>query len=248
MRKVLLCVLVAAWAVAAVGCAGDGGKSATEKEFQKLYKEYSARFHEKMVGTAETMRPILITAEAARIWDEVFGARKDLLNRRVAEVLSRLDEAAPYNEDLYLEIASGSRKEPSEDQPQGIVLKQFVWSPIGAAQMELSNFLARLLRARSFGVRSLLSANAGLFWTAVDRSIDKPKLQQRQGPMIFEVELTRVDDYYQVEKVRWLRPKSMGPFPVAKPPEGTTPATPGEKPPEKPAEKPAEKPPAKPIG
>ena len=257
MRKALLYVLVAAWAVAAVGCAGDGGKSATEKEFQKLYKEYSARFHEKMVGTAETMKPVQITAEAARIWDEVFGARKELINQRVAEILSRLNEATPYDEDLYLEIASGSRVEPSADQPKGIVLKQFLWSPVGAAQMGLNNWLARLLQAKSFGVRSVLTANAGLFWEALDRSVDKPKLQLRQGPMIFKVELSRVEDYYQVEKVSWLRPKSMGPVPLAqppegttpgeKPPEGTTPTTPGEKPPEKPAAKPAEKPAEKPA-
>ena len=102
MRKALLCILVAAWAVATVGCAGDGEKSAAEKEFQKLYKEYSARFHEKMVGTAETMKPVQITAEAARIWDETFAAHKDLISRRVSQILGQLEEATTYDEDLYL--------------------------------------------------------------------------------------------------------------------------------------------------
>jgi len=250
MKKVLLAVLVAAWAVLAAGCVGDGGKSATEEEFQKLYKEYSSRFHEKMVGTAETMKPVQITAEAARIWDETFAAHKDLIGRRVAEILRQLDDAAPYNEDLYLEIASGSRVEPSEDQPKGIILKQFLWSPVGAAQMGLNNWLARLLQAKSFGVRSVLTANAGLFWEAIDRNVEKPKLQLRQGPLIFTVELTRVDDYYQVEKVRWLRPKSMGPLPLAQPPEtpGTTPPeTPGTTPPETPGTTPPTTPPEKPA-
>jgi len=232
MRKVLLGVLAAVWAVLAVGCAGDGGKSATEKEFQKLYKEYSARFHEKMVGTAETMQPVQITAEAARFWDETFSGKKDLIDRRVREILNQLDDAASYNQDLYLEIASGSRVEPSAEEPKGIILKQFLWSPVGAAQMGLNNWLARLLQAKSFGVRSVLTANAGLFWEALDRSVDKPKLQLRQGPMIFAVELSRVDDYYQVEKVSWLRPKSMGPISLAQPPEGTPPATPPTTPPE----------------
>jgi len=227
MRKVLLGVLAAAWAVMAVGCTSDGGKSATEEEFQRLYREYSARFHEKMVGTAETMKPVQVTAEAARIWDETFAGRGDIIKRRVGEILRDLDAAKPYDKDLYLEIASGSRVEPSPDQPKGIVLKQFLWSPVGAAQMGLNNWLARLLQAKSFGVRSVLTANAGLFWEAFDRNIDTPKLQMRQGPMIFAVELSRVDDYYQVEKVRWLRPKSMGPIPMPKPPEigATTPET-----------------------
>jgi len=187
-------------------------KSATEKEFQRLYKGYSARFHEKMVETAETMKPAQITAEAARIWDATFAGKKDLIDRRVAEILADLDEAAPYDSDAYLEIASGGRVEPGENQPEGIPLKQFLWSPVGAAQMGLNNWLARLLQAKSFGLRSVLAANAALSWEAVDRSIDKPKLQQRQGPLIFEIELTRVDEHYQVEKVRWLRPKSMGPI------------------------------------
>ena len=228
MKKVLLAVLAVAWAVLALGCVGDGGKSATEKEFQRLYKEYSVRFHEKMVGTAETMKPVQITAEAARIWDETFSGKEDLIGRRVGEILSQLEDAKSYDEDLYLEIASGSRVEPSEDQPKGIILKQFLWSPVGAAQMGLNNWLARLLQARSFGVRSVLTANAGLFWEVLDRSVDGPKLQLRQGPMIFQVELSRVEDYYQVEKVRWLRPKSMGPVQLAQPPEtpGTTPPTP----------------------
>ncbi|HUU89756.1 MAG TPA: hypothetical protein VM238_00950 [Phycisphaerae bacterium] len=237
MKKVLLAVLAVAWAVLALGCVGDGGKSATEKEFQRLYKEYSARFHEKMVGTAETMKPVQITAEAARLWDETFAGKDDLIGRRVTEILNQLDEAKPYNEDLYLEIASGSRVEPSADQPKGIILKQFLWSPVGAAQMGLNNWLARLLQAKSFGVRSVLTANAGLFWEVLDRNLDKPKLQLRQGPMVFAVELSRADDYYQVEKVRWLRPKSMGPVQLAQPPETpgtTTPTMPGTTPPETP--------------
>jgi len=230
MKKALLAVLAVAWAVLALGCVSDGGKSATEEEFQRLYKEYSVRFHEKMVGTAETMKPVQITAEAARIWDETFSGKEDLISRRVAEILNQLEEAKSYDEDLYLEIASGSRVEPSADQPKGIILKQFLWSPVGAAQMGLNNWLARLLQARSFGVRSVLTANAGLFWEVLDRSVDKPKLQLRQGPMVFAVDLSRVDDYYQVEKVRWLRPKAMGPVTLAQPPT-TPPETPGTTPP-----------------
>ena len=82
MKKALLAVLAVAWAVLALGCVSDGGKSATEEEFQRLYKEYSVRFHEKMVGTAETMKPVQITAEAARIWDETFAGKEKGLKVR----------------------------------------------------------------------------------------------------------------------------------------------------------------------
>ena len=191
--------------------------------------------------SAEELQPIQITAEAARIWDETFSGHKDLLKKRVAEILKELDAAPAFQEDLYLEIAAGTRVEPAADQPKGIVLKQFLWNPVGAAQMGLNNWLAKLLKPQSFGVRSVLTANAGLFWEAEDRNIDKPKLVMRQGPMIYKVELSRVDDYYQVDKVRWLRPKSMGPVNLQKP-DGTPGDTPAEKPAEKPAAAPAEKP------
>ena len=250
MRHAVLFAMVAALAMVAVGCSGEGEKSATEKEFQGLYKTYSTRFHEKMVGTAENMKPVQVTAEAARIWDETFASHPALIDKRVAEILKNLDDATPVDKELYVEIASGSRVDPTEDQPKGIILKQFLWSPVGAAQMGLNNWLARLLQPKSFGVRSVLTANAGLFWEVVDRNISKPKLQLRQGPMIYAVDLSRIDDYYQVDQVRWLRPKAMGP--VAMP--ATTGDTStqgtaldpkiGQSPVERPVETPAPTPPA----
>jgi len=239
MRKTLVCLLLVSVLAALSGCKTSSGESATKAKFEELYKEYSTRFHEKMVGTAETMQPAQVTAEAARIWNDVFGPHKDLVEARVKEILSDLDKAEPFDENLYLEIASGTRVTPTEDQPQGIVVRQFLWSPVGAAQMALNTWLARLLQPKSFGMRQLLTANAGLFWQALDRNINNPKLVLKQGPMIFTVDLSRTDDYYQVDKVRWLRPKAMGPLVLpqeggeTKPPEGTG-TTPGEstKPPE----------------
>lgn len=224
MRKALLGVLAAALAVA-MGCqeADSGksaseaasGKSASEKEFQDLYKQYSTRFHEKMVTSAEGMQPVQITAEAARIWDDIFAGKQAVLDARVKEILADLEPAPALDENNYLEVASSTRKdveEGAEEAPKGIVLKQFLWNPVGAAQMALNNWLSRLLSPQSFGVRSVLTANAGLFWEAVDRSIDKPKLMLRQGPMVFIVDLSHKDGYYQLDRVRWMRPKSMGPL------------------------------------
>ena len=224
MRKVLVCVLAMAWVAGAIGC--GGGPSATEKEFQKLYKQYSARFHEKMVVEAETLQPIQVTAEAARIWDDVFATHKEVLKHRVEEILRDMDTAPPIQEDQYLEIASGSRQEPPPDQPQGIILKQFLWSPIGAAQMGLNNWLSRLLQPNSFAVRSVLTANAQLMWDVIDRNIDRPKLVLKQGPMVFVIDLSRKDDYYQVDKIRWLRPRSMGPIMIPQPPAAASGALP----------------------
>lgn len=225
MRKLLVAVLALAWTIGITGCSG-GGPTPSEKDFQKLYREYSARFHEKMVTGAEMLPPIQITAEAARIWDEVFATHKDVLKKRCQEVLSDLDKGTVPQEDLYIEIASGSREAPAApaaETEKGIVLKQFVWNPMGAAQMGLDNWLRRLLQPNSYNVRTLLTANANLTWEAVDPNVETPKLLLRQGPMIFIVDLSRKDDYYQVDKIRWLRPKSMGP--IAAPPATGTPET-----------------------
>lgn len=226
MRKLLVCVLAAATAAAVIGCGDTGaGKTETEKEFQKLYKQFSARFYEKMTTQAEALQPIQVTAEAARIWDEVFSPHRALVAKRVEEILKELDTCPPIQEDLYNEVASGARVDPPPDQPQGIVLKQFLWSPIGSAQMGLNNWLARLLQQQSFAMRSVMAANAPMFWEAIDRNVDRPKLCLRQGPLVFTVDLSRKDDYYQVERIRWLRPKSMGPLQPPPPPPTETPAT-----------------------
>jgi len=245
MRKVLVCLAVAAWAAMAVGCGELGsGKSATEKKFEDLYKQYSSRFHEKMTTEAEKMTAEQITAEATRIWDDVFGSQKDLLRQRVEEILADLDMAAPVNENDCVEVASGSRVEPSREEALGAIPKQFLWNPVAAAQMGLNNWLSRLLQPKSFGLRSVLLANAGIFWEVLDRNVEHPQLLLRQGPMLYVVEVSRQGDYYQMEKVRWLRPKLMGPVSLPKePPEGVIPPSraPAVIPTPVPTEKPARK-------
>jgi len=257
MRKVTLPLAFVLLVVGVVGCQKPtGGESATEKQFEALYRDYSQQFHKKMVGKAESMTPAQITAEAARTWTDVFGNHKALVDARVQEILDDLDGASPIDEEVYVEIASGERIEPTDEKPEGIVVKQFLWNPVGAAQMALNNWLARLLQGKSFRLRQLLTANARLFWTAADGSLDNPKLQLRQGGLIFTVELRRVEDYYRVEKVRWLRPKSMGPIGVTDETEKPAPEKPAEETPkkeepteEKPAEEaPAEKSDEKPAG
>jgi hypothetical protein len=203
--------------LAAVGCQPPAGPSTSEKQFQKLYKEYSNLFHEKMVSSAEQTPPIQITAEAARIWDRVFAGREDLIRTRQREILDDLDAAPTLDEDLYLEVAQAARVE-SDEQPKGIVLKQFLWSPPGAAQFFLNNWLARRMNRGSYNVRSVLTANASLFWEVARRDADNPLLVQREGPMVFTVELTRQGDYYFLQKVRWLRSKSLGPIVQQAPP------------------------------
>jgi hypothetical protein len=194
-------------------------QGATEREFEKLYKQYSSRFYERMsTVNPEQMPPMQVTAMAASIWDEVFPLHKDLLKKRCEEILKDLDAAPPLGEELYAEVASGVRNEPAPDQPKGIILKQFLWSPLGAAQMALQQ--------GSFQMRTVMTTNAGLFWEAVDRNIDKPKLMLRQGSMIFLVELSRKDDYYQVDKIRWLRPVGAIPAPAPAPPSGVPAVTP----------------------
>jgi hypothetical protein len=69
--------------------------------------------------------------------------------------------------------------------------------------------------------------------------------------MLYVVEVSRQGDYYQMEKVRWLRPKSMGPAtPPKEPPEGVIPPSPAPPPTVEPtpAVIPLPVPPEKPAG
>ena len=215
MRTAIIALGLAA--LLAAGCQTPSGQSASEKQFQRLFKEYSNLFHEKMVSSAEQTAPIQITAEGARIWDRVFTGHEGLIQQRQKEILDELDAAPPIDEDLYLEVGQASRVE-GEEQPKGIVLKQFLWSPPGAAQFFLNNWLARRMNRQSYNVRSVLTANAPLFWEVARRDLDSPILVQRQGPMVFTVELRREGDHYMLQKVRWLRSKSLGPIVSQTPP------------------------------
>ena len=199
-----------------VPAAGQGTKSPSERDFEKLYREYSARYHEKMVTEAEQMTPQQVTSEASRVWESVFGSHGDILKKRSEEILASLPNAPAIKEDQYNVVVAGERKE-ADDQPGGVVMKQFVWNPISAAGMALENTMRRLLSPNSYSARQVLVGNANLFWEAVDRNIDHPKLMQHQGPLVFIVEMTRKDDYFVVDMIRWLRPKAMGPMEVAKP-------------------------------
>ena len=228
MKQVLICMCLAAWVTIVAGCSSPPTSPAnTDKEFEKLYKEYSARFYENMTTKSdESLTPAQITADASRIWEEIFGTQKDLLKRRTEESLKKLDTATPVQEDLYLEIRSGTRKEPPAGQSQPPAEKQFFWNPITTAQIALDNWLGYLLEQRSYALRSVMLVNAQPTWEALDRNIDHPKLLLRQGPILFLLDLSRKDDYYQADKIRWLRPKSMGPIPgmPEAPAAGTPPA------------------------
>ncbi len=236
MRQVLGAACLAAL-VMAVGCARDGGPSEVEKEFQKLHQKYTSTFHEKMLTRAEQLPPQQIIAEAARTWDSVFGDRTELVRARQEEILRDLPEAPAINEADYIEVSS-IKRDPAEEAGEGTVLKQFLWSPVGAAQFALNNWLNRpqLLGSRGFGQRSVLVANASLLWEAVDANPDTPVLMQRQGPLVYIIELERKGDHYQANGIRWLRPPSLGPIPAARPPSRPAPApTPSTPPPTPPA-------------
>jgi len=220
MRNVLPSLLVALLAAGLVGCKVQPAESSTEEQFEALYKQYSARFHEKMVESGKPMTPAQITAEATRIWKDVFGNHRDLLDARVEEILQDLDKAQPFDESLYVEIASTERTQPTDEETDRIIAKQWRWNPVGVAQRTLSPWIARRLPRESFALYQLLVGNAALFWEAVDPDPSNPKLQLRQGPWIFTADLSRVDDYYLVDKIRWLRPKSLGPVGIMKAEEG----------------------------
>jgi hypothetical protein len=253
MSKAFLCVLVCASAMVAVGACSVGEQAPSDKEFANLYKQFSTRFHDKMVKEGDTVKPEQIPAEAARVWDEVFGTHKDVLKRRVEEILKDLDAApliveSPEKVDgqraytvggtVYVEIASIGRA-TGDDPAKSGALKHLLWNPLSAAQITLNNWLSTILPQKTISIRSMTTSQASLIWQAIDKSIDRPRLVLTQGPMLYVVDLQRIDDFYVVDKMRWLRPKGMGSVLISEQPSVRPPEKAPEKAPEKPAEKPA---------
>jgi hypothetical protein len=257
MKRILLCVLAAGWALAAIGCSSSGPQpsSSSTKEFGKLYKQFADRFHDKMAEEGDALKAEQATTEAARLWEETFGAHKALLKQRCEELLNDLEPAPAIVESaekvdgqpactvagkVYTEVASVAQAPPSS-QPAAAVPKHLMWNPMSAANMALNNWLVVLLDQRGMAVRSFTSSQASLTWEALDKNVDKPRLVLRQGPALYLVDLSRIDDYYRVDKIRWLKAKT-----AAKPVEKAA-EKPAEKAAEKPAEKATEKPADKPA-
>lgn len=261
MKRILLCVVAAAWTLAAIGCSpSDTQLSASEKEYNRLYKQYADRFHDKMAKEGDAPKPEQMAAEASRLWEETFGPHKALLKERAGELLKTLDSAPAIIENaekvdglpaatiggtVYLEIATISRA-PESAEAKVDVPKHLLWNPLNAAQVALNNWLMVILDQRTLGMRSLATNYASLTFEARDRSADTPRLVLRQGPSVFLVDLSRVDDFYRVDKIRWLKAKTAGSVlvpelrPAATAPAAPAPsAPPAAKPPEEPAEKPA---------
>ena len=232
MRKWPVCALAVVWACAVLGCSeGGAGKTDNEKKFQERYKQYSARFYEEMTNKTQTMEPLQVTQEASRIWDEVFGPNKALVLKRAEEILKELDQCPAIQEDQYNEVAVATREAGAApdkawktvapgkppllgalpDETAGTSLKQFRWTPTGEARLALDNWLKRILQEPAFAMHQIMAVNVSPVWDAIDRNVDHPKLCLRQGPRVFQVDLSRNDDYYQVEKIRWLQSKTMGP-------------------------------------
>lgn len=234
----LLVLVIAAWgAVLWAGAApvtpAAPDEAAVKKEFDRLYQDYSRRFHSKMVAEGEMYKPVQVMTAAAKVWDQVFGPRKDIVRARADAILKELEDSEPISEHLFYEIAAVARPSSAPD-PQGVLIaKQFVWSPVAAAHKGLEDWFARMLTPPSLETRQMFLENAGLTWQVLKRDAEAPALVQRQGPMLYIVRLSRQDDYYRVEAMRWLRPKTMGPVipPPPPPPEPAPAAGPAPTPP-----------------
>jgi hypothetical protein len=180
------------------------GQSATTKAFEKLYKQYSAKFWEQMnTPNPDIKTPDDVIKQAAKTWDDVFASHKAVLTARVKEMLADLDKAKPVMEGDLETIATFKGPETAE----GVVPKQWLWNPMSAASFYLNNFmLQRLLAPQLQQIRNLLLMNATLYWEALDSNLDKPRILLRQGNWVFTADLVRKDDYYDVVELKFMAP------------------------------------------
>jgi hypothetical protein len=232
MRYALLALaMAAAWA--ATGC--DGGPppepaetprpagDPTEDEFLELYRQYSARFHDKVTTRLEGMNTPQMAAEALQIWEDVFASHKDLLAERCRAILDELQPAPDLDMAQYVEVASVTRPEDEQRDEDKVVLKHALWSPVNAAAMGVNNFIARLFTATYVAKRSEALSQARVFWEAIDPDVDNPALMLREGPLVFTVKLSRMTDYYRVDEIKFFWPKALGKIQVIQ--QGAPPGT-----------------------
>jgi hypothetical protein len=205
MRKLLAVAALIGFVTMMAGCSGGSGQSATTKDFEKLYKQYSAKFWEQMSQPNPGIKtPDDVIVLAAKLWGEVFTPHKDVLTARVKEMLADLEKATPPKEGELETIATFKGPETAAG---AVVPKQWLWNPMSAASFYLNNFmLQRLLAPQLQQIRNLLLMNATLYWEAVDTNIDKPKILLRQGTWVFTAELVRKDDYYDVVELKFMAP------------------------------------------
>jgi hypothetical protein len=207
--KNLACAVLTVCVLVAAGCSDR--QEANRKQFEDLYKQYSDRFHEKMAAEHGQMTVSQVAIEAARMWNDVFDGHKDVVRRRAEDILRDLRDAPAIDEKEYNQVVQAS---PPEKEEEGIVLKQFLWSPVGAAQDYLNTLFAKVLQPADQTRQVVLTSHASIFWLAIDRNPERPKLMLRQGPWVFLIDLSRRDDYYYVDKLRWLQHVSIGPIRV----------------------------------
>jgi len=215
--KTLSCLFAVGLTLCTIGCGAPAANRpqvpspvvpGSDREFPALQRQYTDRFHAAMVTGAEQLSEKEILAEGARLWGEVFDPHEDVLRRRAAEVIAALDAAPAIAWSRHLVVAETCAD--TDGTPSGGFLKQFAWNPTLAAQRALDQWLGRILHTPSLAKRSLLVASAPPAWEALERDPDRPKLTQRMGPLVFIAELSRDGAYYRVDRLVWLRPKSMG--------------------------------------
>ncbi len=209
------------------GQQGGPVEACDDETFRRLYDTYRRRFHEKVLSRAEKMPNDEIDARAAYVWNDVFADHGCLLCRRADRVLEAIDSAPDLDWESYVRINGCEAPRPPTTSA-GTVLKQHVWSPTAAARFYLDRWLKDRMTRKAYRKRAILLANAPLAWVAVGRDPDRPVLIQVQGPMVFLVALKRTDDYYEAEKLEWLRSKSLDPVaprppaPAPQPPSDAT--------------------------
>jgi hypothetical protein len=236
MKKSLVVAIVVTMGLVMAGCSG-GGSSATEKEFQKLQRQYSDHFYELMGFQTGAMTIANVFHEGDRVWGEVFSSHGDLVKRRAGEILAALDtstakESQEKNEKAdaepvailtingvdYISLATYSAPDKAD------IYRQIQWNPLNVANVGAN--IMRVGLRQDMNVLGILMENGGVLWEALDKNAEKPRLLLRQGPLAFTVDLLRVDDYYKLSKVRLFRQKSMGPLQLPSgTPSGTSPTS-----------------------
>jgi len=205
MRTLSLALLAGIVLVMTSGCEG---KNTQADEFDKLFRDYSTRYHDTMIRqTPKTLEEVIKTA--VLMWEQTFDSHPELVTAKCQDILDNLPLAAPVDESQFDVVAT--QDIPADtDKPKvegEILMKHVVWNPISTAGIILNTFLRGKLSKSSVLARETFVSNVPLFWEVTDRNVDAPKLVQREGPFVFVIHMVRKDGSYRVTHFSWLQPK-----------------------------------------
>lgn len=205
---------VAALAFLAVGCGTTDEVERDNADFQRLYSAYREKFNEQLAEKVDESLYLEVLDQSNTLWEETFKDHADLLRRMAKRELDGLASAAPVDLNQYEQVGGTEEfKTPTFPYKYGICGNAFLFGPVSAAKKCPVFLIAAPFVRTALDYLMVYGASSACVEPeveAIDRDVDRPKLQMYQGPIIIQVDLVFEKTHYLPEGFRIFYRKSKG--------------------------------------